>query len=72
MASADYRLCDNCDSKAFYDASLNYERGGDEAVVQNGRRTAFSIDNLGAWAVLCRECAKTHKAVIVPKDGAQS
>lgn len=26
MAKADYRLCDLCGSKAFYDANLNYER----------------------------------------------
>jgi len=25
MASTDYRLCDNCGRKAFYDANLNYE-----------------------------------------------
>ncbi len=26
MAAADYRLCDLCESKAFYDANLGYER----------------------------------------------
>jgi hypothetical protein len=27
MAAADYRLCDVCRGKAFYDANLNYEIG---------------------------------------------
>ena len=27
MAAADYRLCDNCTAKAFYDCNLNYETG---------------------------------------------
>lgn len=27
MAKADYRLCDVCDGKVFYDANLNYEQG---------------------------------------------
>ena len=30
MAYADYRLCDVCGKKAFYDAELNYQEGPDD------------------------------------------
>lgn len=73
MALADYRLCDKCESKAFYDANLNY----DFSTVRNPippeqliRGSHLKLEYLGDWAVLCRECAKTHKAVIVPIDDA--
>jgi len=86
MAKADYRLCDVCDGKVFYDANLNYEQGPSEyrdtppfrfagepqyedAVLcaEYGSR----LDYLGDWAVICEDCAKTHKTVIVPIDGAK-
>lgn len=62
MAMADYRLCDVCERKAFYDANLNYDFG---------KRMADGspkLDYLGAWAVLCENCAKTHEVRIVPRD----
>jgi len=81
MAAADYRLCDVCDGKVFYDSNLNYEQGPSdwchtepyrnvgeaqyadpEMVVKYGMR----LDYLGDWAVICEDCAKTHKCVIVP------
>lgn len=62
MAAADYRLCDKCSSKAFYDANLNYEWNAIPAV----RETTYGLDNLGDWAVLCCECAKTHRCAILP------
>ena len=38
MALADYRLCDVCGSKAFYDARLNYGQTGDGGLntISNG------------------------------------
>lgn len=78
MALADYRLCDVCEGKAFYDANLNYDigrRGPDGKWVkpENAFRMAGqesagnpSLDYLGDWAVLCADCAKTHKCVILP------
>lgn len=78
MALADYRLCDVCDSKAFYDANLNYEIGGkgpDGKFVypENPTRWAgeadphgVALDYLGDWAVICTDCAKTHKCIVVP------
>lgn len=61
MASADYRLCDRCGAKAFYDASLNYEEGpsGEDR-----------LDQLGDWRVICVRCARTHRTTIVPREGA--
>jgi hypothetical protein len=71
MAASDYRLCDLCGSKAFYDANLNYEIGGDvEGSVRNSGLLMENtkLDYLGDWCVLCRECAKTHECRIVKKD----
>lgn len=77
MAGADYRRCDQCDSKVFYDANLNYECGNgfdgkpippDQIAKLCGveQNWGSKLDWLGDWAVLCRDCAKTHKTVIVP------
>jgi hypothetical protein len=57
MALADYRLCDQCGNKAFYDARLNYD-------VENG---VTVLDHLGTWAVLCVDCAKTHETVVLKR-----
>lgn len=61
MALADYRLCDVCDGKVFYDANLNYDHS------QCGPDGAPKLDYLGDWAVICDDCAKTHKCVVVPR-----
>lgn len=60
MTLTNYRLCDKCGGKAFYDAGLN----NDSDALSND----YALDNLGDWAFLCRTCAKTHKCVIVPMD----
>ena len=86
MAYADYRLCDVCGSKTFYDARLNYEQGpskyhsappfriagkeqadNPDALHKHGSR----LDSLGDWAVICEDCAKTHKCVIVTIEAAK-
>lgn len=81
MAAADYRLCDVCDGKVFYDSNLNYERGpsgwrANAPYRQNGEqqyadavfneKSGMRLDYLGDWAVICTDCAKTHKTVVVP------
>lgn len=60
MALADYRLCDVCGRKAFYDANLNYDFN---------EYPETGLSNLGDWSVLCRDCAKTHTTQIVPLEG---
>lgn len=58
MAGADYRSCDICRCKTYYDANLNWDF---EAYPEHGLR-------LGDWKVICIECAKTYKCVIVKRD----
>lgn len=72
MAGADYRLCDVCEGKVFYDSSLNYESTKDPGdTVRNAGKlmTHCQLDYLGDWVVICIDCAKTHKCVVVPIEG---
>jgi hypothetical protein len=57
MALADYRLCDVCEVKTFYDVNLD----------QTFRDGEWKPERVGAWAVICEECAKTHEVVVRPK-----
>lgn len=70
MAYADYRLCDVCGNKAFYDAALNYDdenydRPAFKVAGEPQKYMHYRLDYLGDWAVLCNDCAKTYKCVIV-------
>lgn len=68
MAAADYRLCDVCDGKAFYDANLNYHDDG-QSVRIVGKDVGYpSLGHLGDWAVLCTDCTKRYRTKIVPID----
>lgn len=60
MAKGDYRCCDICDGKVFYDANLNYETSTTPPF--------YTLDYLGDWAVICTDCAKTHQCVIIPRS----
>lgn len=62
MALADYRLCDVCGQKVFYDADLNYDYPNTNA------KGDIKLDYLGDWAVICEECAKDHECVIRRKS----
>ena len=67
MAMADYRRCDKCGSKAFYDANLNYEDAtGNDVVYEVDEHFNYKLDYVGQWAVLCKDCCKEYKCVIVP------
>lgn len=73
MAAADYRLCDVCEGKAFYDAHLSYETEHDAPDRQPYRVAGvdaggwgYRLGYLGDWAVLCNECSKTHRTAILP------
>lgn len=70
MAYADYRLCDVCGCKTFYDSNLNYEYSTklnpiDETLFIRGSH--YKLENLGDWAVLCRDCAVHNECVIRPR-----
>lgn len=86
MALGDYRLCDVCGGKAFYDANLNYEAGRDSEWAKSKKPFRIAgepqdepehddwlmrVDYVGDWAVLCYECAKTHRTMIVPIEAAK-
>ena len=78
MAAGDYRSCDVCGGKAFYDANLNYETGDKidgkwvypETPYKVGGKDqgqyAPALGYVGDWAVICTECAKTHRTAILP------
>ena len=36
------------------------------------RLTDWALDYLGDWAVLCIDCAKTHRCVIVPIENQEA
>lgn len=68
MAAADYKLCDMCGCKAFYDSDLSYDFGApadEQFRVCGATPFGHSLGNLGDWAVLCKNCAKTHRTQIV-------
>jgi hypothetical protein len=80
MALSDYRLCDVCDRKAFYDADLSYESQPSEyrdtppfriaGAEQNddpemNHKYGARLGYLGDWAVICKDCAKTHRTQIL-------
>ena len=58
---ADYRLCDLCGAKAFYDANIEDPR---YCATYDLNEDAEPI----GIAVLCPECNKTHEAVVCPRD----
>ena len=52
MALADYKLCDACGAKTFYDAALEYDLDG--PIIREPKPVG-----VGDWAVLCGACAVT-------------
>jgi hypothetical protein len=80
MAAGDYRSCDVCGDKAFYDANLNYDTGDKvdgkwvysdtpyKIAGEDQGAYGIGLDHVGDWAVLCTSCAKTHRISIIPKE----
>lgn len=82
MASCDYRSCDVCGHKAFYDAHLTYDEGSDaygHVPYLIAGKPQFSdpeyvakygnrLGYVGDWAVICSDCAKTYRCVIEKKE----
>ena len=63
MAMADYKACDLCGGKAFYDANIH-----DGCYVATyDPSTAEDTPPIGL-AVLCAACNETHEAIIRPRD----
>lgn len=83
MALADYRLCDVCGGKAFYDANLSYADGpgqfsendhpyrvaGEEQydTPELNQKYGMRLGYLGDWAVLCTDCAEKYEVRIVER-----
>ena len=59
MAYADYRHCDICDAKTFYDANVDYDWN---EYPETGLR------NTGALFVLCVACSKFHDILTKRKE----
>ena len=71
MALADYKLCDKCGQKAFYDSNLNYDFGTRNDPIPKEemiRGEHVRLDYLGDWSVICRRCAEKYVCVIVDKQ----
>jgi hypothetical protein len=61
MAASDYYLCDLCERKAFYDSNIEDPR----YVATYNTDTGYEPIGI---AVLCSECNKTHKCVVVERS----
>jgi len=60
MALGDYRLCDVCECKTYYDAGVEYEQAPKGHALWPG----MIPHRVGDWAVICDDCAKTHEVEI--------
>jgi hypothetical protein len=65
MAGADYRRCDECGGKTFYDAVLDYQIPTPERIAAG--QPEYWLHGLGDWAVICPECAKTKICVVMDR-----
>jgi hypothetical protein len=61
MAMSDYRWCNVCGCKAFYDAGLSYEYD-EKPPAQNGQQLPDGC--VADMACLCDDCVKTHEIVV--------
>lgn len=64
MAYADYRLCDVCGGKTFYDANLDYHQPDAEHPAE------WRLPGVGSMKVICKKCAETHEVVVRPRGAA--
>jgi hypothetical protein len=63
MAMVDYRWCNVCGCKAFYDAELSY--CDDKLSAQNGQ--PLPDGRVADMACLCDRCIKTHEIIVKHK-----
>lgn len=63
MAAGDYRACDVCDAKTFYDANIEDLRY--TSTWDSSKEYEDWVIGLGT---LCTQCTKTHEVLIVDKS----
>jgi len=70
MAAADYRLCDVCDAKTFYDTTLGYEFEEDSWAPfdEIDKKRGWKLGNLGDWICICKECSEKYKVVLMDRE----
>lgn len=59
MAAADYKDCDVCVGKTFYDANITYD---DDWDIKWERPWG-----VGDWKVICKSCAETYEVIVRKK-----
>ncbi len=69
MARGDYKGCDVCDGKAFYDANLNYEQPSHGLHDLEGRDISTALDYCAQHGAICTDCyAKGWRLKVVRAD----
>lgn len=75
MTMVDYKLCDVCGDKVFYDAVLDYNGktpylvcGEEQYQDEELKKYSLALGNLGDWAVICIKCSKLFKTMIVERQ----
>lgn len=75
MASGDYRACDVCGVKTFYDANLHYVYDDERSeydtgplLEENGVVSSYALAFLGSWACVCDGCCKEWTARVVRRS----
>lgn len=61
MAGGDYRSCDVCGNKAFYDTDCDYDS---RKIDSDGNP---KLGRVGSMKVLCDKCSETHVVIIMKK-----
>lgn len=67
----DWRLCDVCQGRVFYDADLAYDEPDAELGELPVRGRGYTLNDLGDWQVICQECAKTHEVRVVRREASE-
>jgi len=66
MAGCDYYTCDACGGKSFYDVELGW--GGFGSTPPLNRPGLDGLPGCGDIRALCKDCAKTHRIIVVTKS----
>jgi len=67
MAGIDYKYCDVCNKRAFYDADLTYREATSMACTKEmGVKKDYKLGMVGDWVVLCDDCAPKYDIELRP------